>query len=463
VPLKPDPTFYPSPAIAAEAPPEELAYVVTLNVGSNGDRRPDALAVVDVKPGSGTYGTQVGRLDMPHVGDELHHFGWNACSSALCPWAPHPHIERRHFVIPGLRSSRLHVVDVKDDPVNPKLVKVIEPEELAKRTGYSRPHTIHCGPDGIYISALGAPDGGGPGGVALLDHESFDPRGRWELDRGPQELAYDVWWNIGFDTLLTSEWGTPNMVEDGVVPDLLLANQYGHRLHTWDLRRRRHKQEIDLGPEHQMVLELRPAHDPTQPWGFVGVVVSTVDLSASVWLWDREADGSVGVRKVITIPAEPAEAEQLPPALQPFGAVPPLVTDIALSVDDRTLLVSCWGTGELKRYDVSDPRNPVETGSVHLGGIVRRAPHPAAGPLKGGPQMVELSRDGKRVYLTNSLYAAWDAQFYPEGIDGWLVKLDAENGFGVDPDFFVEFQGERPHQVRLQGGDASSDSYCFPS
>jgi selenium-binding protein 1 len=463
VPLKPDPTFYPSPAIAAEAPPEELAYVVTLNVGSDGDRRPDALVVVDVKPGSGTYGTQVGRLDMPHVGDELHHFGWNACSSALCPWAPHPHIERRHFVIPGLRSSRLHVVDVKDDPVNPKLVKVIEPEELAKRTGYSRPHTIHCGPDGIYISALGAPDGGGPGGVALLDHESFDPRGRWELDRGPQELAYDVWWNIGFDTLLTSEWGLPNMVEDGVNPELLLSNQYGHHLHTWDLRRRRHRQAIDLGPEHQMVLELRPAHDPTRGWGFVGVVVSTADLSASVWLWDREADGSVGVRKVITIPAEPAETEQLPPALQPFGAVPPLVTDIALSVDDRTLLVSCWGTGELKRYDVSDPRNPVETGSVHLGGIVRRAPHPAAGPLKGGPQMVELSRDGKRVYLTNSLYAAWDAQFYPEGIDGWLVKLDAENGFGVDPDFFLEFQGERPHQVRLQGGDASSDSYCFPS
>jgi methanethiol oxidase len=463
VPLKPDPTFYASPALAADAPAEELAYVVTLNTGTNGDRRPDALTVVDVNAGSSTYGTQVGRLEMPNVGDELHHFGWNACSSALCPWAPHPHIERRYFVVPGLRSSRLHVVDVKEDPVNPKLVKVIEAEDLAKRTGYSRPHTVHCGPDGLYLSALGAPDGGGPGGVALLDHDSFDPRGRWELDRGPQELAYDVWWNIGFDTLLTSEWGLPNMVEDGVNPELLLSNQYGHHLHTWDLRRRRHRQAIDLGPEHQMVLELRPAHDPTRGWGFVGVVVSTADLSASVWLWDREADGSVGVRKVITIPAEPAETEQLPPALQPFGAVPPLVTDIALSVDDRTLLVSCWGTGELKRYDVSDPRNPVESGSVHLGGIVRRASHPAAGALKGGPQMVEMSRDGKRVYLTNSLYASWDAQFYPEGIDGWLVKLDAENGLAVDPDFFVEYDGERPHQVRLQGGDASSDSYCFPS
>ena len=144
--------------------------------------------------------------------------------------------------------------------------------------------------------------------------------------------------------------------------------------------------------------------------------------------------------------------------------MPPLVTDIALSVDDQSLFVSCWGTGELKRYDVSDPRNPRETGSVRLGGIVERAPHPAAGPLNGGPQMVELSRDGRRVYLTNSLYASWDAQFYPEGIDGWLVKLDAgdDGALTLDPDVYVEFHGERPHQVRLAGGDASSDSYCFP-
>ena len=311
------------------------------------------------------------------------------------------------------------------------------------------------------MSALGDPAGDGPGGVLLLDHDSFSPLGQWEIDRGPQELAYDVWWNIGYDTLLTSEWGTPKMVEDGLNPALL--GQYGHHLHVWDMRRRRHKQAIDLGAEQQMVLELRPAHDPTRPYGFVGVVVSTADLSASVWLWERKADGTVGVRKVIEIPAEPAETEQLPPALQPFGAVPPLITDIALSVDDRTLLVSCWGTGELKRYDVSDPHNPRETGSVHLGGIVRRAPHPAADALNGGPQMVEMSRDGKRVYLTNSLYASWDAQFYPEGIDGWMVKLDVDGDLAVDPDFFVEFSGERPHQIRLQGGDASSDSYCFPS
>src|SRR5690242_13156544 len=461
MPLRPDPTFYPSPASAIAAPPEDLAYVVTLNTGTDGDRRPDALAVVDVKPGSGTYGTVTGRLDMPNVGDELHHFGWNACSSALCPWAPHPHVERRYFLIPGLRSSRIHVVDVKDDPNAPKLVKTIEADELARRTGYSRPHTLHCGPDGIYLSALGAPSGDGPGGVALLDHDSFSPLGAWELDRGPQHLAYDVWWNIGFDTILTSEWGTPNMVENGIVGELLLGGKYGHQLHTWDMKRRRHKQAIDLGAEHQMVLELRPAHDPTKAYGFVGVVVSTADLSASVWLWQKQDDGTFGVRKVITIPAEAADPEQLPGALKPFSAVPPLVTDIDLSVDDRYLYVSCWGTGELKRYDVSDPGNPVEAGSVRIGGIVARSAHPAAGAVNGGPQMVEVSRDGKRIYLTNSLYASWDAQFYPDGIKGWMVKFESEpdGDFRVDPDFFVEFpEGERPHQVRLEGGDASSDS-----
>jgi selenium-binding protein 1 len=81
--------------------------------------------------------------------------------------------------------------------------------------------------------------------------------------------------------------------------------------------------------------------------------------------------------------------------------------------------------------------------------------------------MVELSRDGQRVYLSNSLYGSWDAQFYPEPdpIRGWVAKLSAppEGGLTIDPTFFVPFEGERPHQVHLQGGDASSDSYCFPS
>jgi selenium-binding protein 1 len=463
--LIPDQSFYPSPTMAMAAEPEKLAYVALLN---SDPRKPDALAVVDLDPESTGYGQLIGQVDMPGVGDELHHFGWNACSSCLCPSSPHPHMERRYLVVPGMRSSRIHILDTKPDPRTPRLVKVIEGEEVVRRTGYSRPHTSHCGPDGIYLNALGSVDGGGPGGIFVLDADTFDIRGRWEADRGPQQLAYDFWWHLGHDTMITSEWGTPNMVETGVNPELLLAGKYGHALHVWDLRTRTHQQMLDLGAEQQMVLELRPAHNPTETYGFVGVVTSLKDLSASIWLWYR--DGHNGhaqwmIRKVIEIPPQPASAEHLPDLLKGFGAVPPLVTDINLSLDDRFLYVSCFGTGEFHQYDVSDPFNPVLTGKVRVGGIVERASHPKQPrqALNGGPQMVEVSRDGRRVYVTNSLYRTWDEQFYPDGIRGWIVKLNAQpdGGMTLDADFLLETGGLRPHQVRLQGGDASSDSYCF--
>jgi methanethiol oxidase len=460
---RPDPTFYPSPRLAMKAPPEKLAYVASFDP----DRRhPDQLAVVDVDPASSSYSQIVGRVDMPNPGDELHHFGWSACSSCLCPNAPHPHVERRYLVVPGLRSSRIHVLDTRPDPRHPQLVKVVEPDEIADKTGYTRPHTVHCGPGGIYVTALGNAEGKAPGGVFVMDHESFEPLGRWEVDRGPQLLGYDAWWHLGYDTMVTSEWGTPDTFEDGLVPEILLGSKYGRRLHFWDLNRRRHLQEIDFGEEHQLVFELRPAHDPTKPYGFVNCVVSLRDLSSSIWVWHREGE-RWAVRKIVEIPAEPADPNQLPPMLKGFKAVPPLVTDIDLSMDDRFLYVACWGTGEMRQYDVSDPFAPRLTGTVRIGGIVARAAHPAAknGELNGGPQMVEISRDGRRIYFTNSLYGAIDGQFYPDGVKGWMVKLDAgpNGGIAFDPKFFIDWpRSHRPHQVRLDGGDCSSDSYCYP-
>src|SRR4029077_9864929 len=133
---KADPTFYASPKMAAQAPAEKLAYVAALNADGSG--KPDALLVIDIEPGSASYGTIVGQVDMPNAGDELHHFGWNACSSALCPYAPHPHVERRYLIVPGLRSSRIHIIDTKPDPRQPKIVKVIEPSQVMERAGYSR-------------------------------------------------------------------------------------------------------------------------------------------------------------------------------------------------------------------------------------------------------------------------------------------------------------------------------------
>jgi methanethiol oxidase len=462
--LKPDPTFYPSPKMAMEAPPETYGYVAGLNYGRNG--KADAILVVDLDKSSSKFGQIISQTELPHVGDELHHFGWNACSSALCPSAGHPHIERRYLIIPGLRSSRVYIYDTQPDPLHPRLFKTIEPEEIMAKTGYSRPHTVHCGPDGIYINGIASANGnGGPGGIFMLDHFNFDVIGPWEIDRGDQELAYDFAWHIVHDTMITSEWAKPNQFENGVVPEDLLAGKYGHRLHFWDMRKRRKTQSIDLGADQQMVLELRPAHDPRKTYGFAGVVISLKDLSANIWTWYKEK-GKWEAKKTITIPAQPANEDDLPPLLKGFKAVPPLVSDLNLSLDDRFLYVSCWGTGEFHQYDVSDPLNPQLVGKIEIGGIARKKGHPQHnGRLLGGPQMVELSRDGKRVYVTNGLYSTWDDQFYPDLLEGWMIRLNADpnGGMELDPDFFVQTGELRLHQVRLEGGDASTDSYCYPS
>jgi selenium-binding protein 1 len=214
-----------------------------------------------------------------------------------------------------------------------------------------------------------------------------------------------------------------------------------------------------------MALEVRPAHDPTREYGFLGVVVDTTNLEGSIWTWWRD-NGKFHVKKTAVIPPEPAPEDQLPPLLQGFGAVPPLVTDIDLSLDDRFLYVACWGTGELRQYDVSDPQNPTLSGSVHVGGIVRKAKHPNGQAFGGGPQMIEVSRDGKRVYWTNSLYSTWDNQFYPQGIPGAMVMANAGaiGGLTLDKGFWVQVpSGYRSHQIRLEGGDCSTDSFCYPS
>ena len=46
---------------------------------------------------------------------------------------------------------------------------------------------------------------------------------------------------------------------------------------------------------------------------------------------------------------------------------------------------------------------------------------------------------------------------------GTKVNARPEGGMEFDEDFFLAWpDGYLPHQVRLQGGDASSDSYCYP-
>ena len=128
--IRPDPTFHASPKLAMEAPPESFAYSVLLSPDFS---KPDALAVIDVKPGSPTCGKIVHTVTMPNKGDEFHHFGWNAWSSSLSPLTGHAFLERRYLIIPGMRSSRIYIVDTKPDPTKASIHKIVSTSSFRSR------------------------------------------------------------------------------------------------------------------------------------------------------------------------------------------------------------------------------------------------------------------------------------------------------------------------------------------
>jgi selenium-binding protein 1 len=438
---------YATPQEAAKSPRETLLYTPGIYVGTK-TNKPDYLATVDVDPKSSTYSQVVHRLSMPQVGDELHHFGWNACSSCHGD----PTRSRRYLVLPGLKSSRIHIVDVQD-PRYPKLHKVIEPKEIADQTNLSAPHTVHCLPDGrIMISMLGDRDGNGPGGFLLLDQQ-FGIAGRWEADSSGMQFNYDFWYQPRHNVMVSSEWAAPRTFQSGFNPQEVQEGKYGRRLHLWDWEQRRIVQSIDLEQKGLIPLEVRFHHNPDSSHGFVGAA-----LSSTLWHWEKR-DDAWQVQRVVDV--TPVEQKGWP------FPVPGLITDLLVSMDDRYLYFSNWLHGDIRQYDISNPRQPKLVGQVWLGGVIGKTARVRGKELVGGPQMLQLSLDGRRLYVTSSLYSSWDNQFYPKMAEqgSYLLQIDCDTdkgGLTLNEDFYVDFGQEpegpaRAHEIRFPGGDCTSD------
>jgi methanethiol oxidase len=438
---------YASPQEAMRSPRETEAFVTALRVGIEGGG-PDYMAVVDVDPQSSTYSQVVHRVMMPNAGDELHHFGWNACSSCHAEAG----MQRRFLIVPGLRSNRIHVIDA----LNPRAAKmhhVIEPAEVVAKTNLSAPHTVHCLSDGqIMISMLGDGQGNAPGGFLLLD-DKFKIAGRWESPGSPMQFNYDFWYQPRHNVMISSEWGAPKTFGDGFDLKDVEAGRYGRSLCFWDWTDHKLTKKIDLGPQGMIPLEVRFHHNPDSTHGFVGAA-----LSSTMWHWSKDASGWK-VEKVIDVPAIESKGWPFP--------VPGLITDLVLSMDDRYLYFSNWLHGDLRQYDVSDSSRPKLTGQLWLGGVLGRSDKFRGRDFVGGPQMLQLSLDGRRLYVTSSLYSSWDNQFYPamakQGSTMLEIDCDTKNGgMKLNEKFFVDFGAEpggpaRAHEMRFPGGDCTSD------
>lgn len=434
-----------TPEDARKSPPEELAYVTCVYAGT-GVNKPDFLATVDLNPESKTYSQIIHRLAMPKVGDELHHFGWNACASC------HGERARRYLIIPGLVSGRIHVVDT-ENAREPKLHKVIEPEEVVRKTKLTAPHTVHCLSDGqIMISMLGDEKLNGPGGFLLLD-EKFDIAGRWETNTAGMNYNYDFWYQPRHNVMVSSEWAAPSTTRPGFKLDDVKAGKYGHHLHFWDWSKRVVAKSIDLGENGLIPLEVRFHHNPDSTHGFVGAALSSV-------MWHYFQDGGEWkAEKVIQVEGQELQGWDFP--------VPGLISDLVVSLDDRWLYFSNWLHGDVRQYDIRDPSHPKLTGQVWVGGLLGKAPQVRNMPTRGGPQMLQLSLDGQRLYVTDSLFSSWDNQFYPpiasQGSLMLQLHADTEHGgLQLNEQFLVDFGqaaggAARAHEMRFPNGDSTSD------
>jgi selenium-binding protein 1 len=266
---------------------------------------------------------------------------------------------------------------------------------------------------------------------------------------------YDYWYQPRHNVMVSSEWAAPQTYRSGFRPEEVAAGLYGTRIHFWDWAERRIVRSVDLGEQGQIPLEVRFLHDPASTHGFVGAA-----LSSTMWHWHRR-DGQWVVEKVIAV--DPVERPDWP------MPVPGLITDLLVSMDDKFLYFSNWLHGDIRQYDIRDPAQPVLVGRAWCGGVIGKSATVRGRKLTGGPQMLQLSLDGKRLYVTSSLQSAWDNQFYPDIAKqgSYLIQLDCDTergGLKINEDFLVDFGQEpdgpaRAHEMRYPGGDCTSDIF----
>ena len=293
---------------------EQILYVAMIPCQEG---QPDYLATIDVDPNSSTYQQIIHRLYFPELDNELHHFGWNACSSCHDDCTK----QRRYLVLGGFKSSRIYIVDTENSK-QPSLYKTIDSDQL-KKLDLSAPHTVHClGSGDIMISCLGNAQKELPGGFALLN-EKFEVVGRWNEENNPSavQFYYDFWDKPRYNIMVSSEWAAPNIFEKSFNPSDVASNKYGHSLHFWDWSKRQYLKTVDLGADGNIPLELRFCHNPVNPVGFV-----VCALGSSVFRFYPDQANEWQVEKVIQIETANSRDGQPTPAI---------ISDMLISLNDK--------------------------------------------------------------------------------------------------------------------------------
>ena len=402
---------------------ERFLYVATI---AQSTVDPDFLTVIGADPRHKDFGQIVNRIDMPNVGDELHHIGYS--------------FDQNRLIVPGLFSNRIHVFDILGNGKKMKLAAVNE--ELVARSGHITPHSVIGASRGsALITMIGAATNDTrPGGIVEID----DATGAFNAHFGPGPVrdptVLGPKYMYDFDALdeanrgISTTFGPPGLCAAMIAPTCL-----GDEVAVWNLQQQKVIQVANLGA-NSGALEVRFIHEP-------GVRRALINTPGTHAVWLAEDDDNDGVFRFHQV-LGPSDGLLIP-------------VDMLLSYDHRFMYLSNWFGNTVQQFDITDPFHPVHKATVSV-------PH---------PNMLRLSRDNERLYVSNSLISTWDndANLGPPrnnqyGI--WLFDVNTESGsltpHNADGSAWVTFTGVQkkntvgaagPHMmlfdpsVRLQPGE----------
>jgi selenium-binding protein 1 len=361
-----------SPYVKRRTGPEKYLYVFSVDADAKDN---DFLAVVDVSLASPTYGRVLGTMDLGSGGNEPHHMGFSDDRTKI--WAG------------TLFGKHLYIIDVGADPAKPRIVKTID--DITAITGLHGPHTYYALPGRMLLTFLSSADGNPPGGLAEFTNDGQLIRVWKNPANAP--YAYDVAVKPDVNRMITSSF-TPfrNYRKPLAQWDM---KDGGNTLLVWDFKERKLLQTLTTDP---VPLEVRWSLKPGAAHGWTNSA-----LGDSIWFFSQTKAGSFVTKKVADLGK---------------GCLP---ADLRQSPDDRYLYVSCFLKSEIQAWDVSKPDKPRLHDTV-VPGV--------------SPNMMHVTLDGKRMYVTNSLLSTMD---YSGNFWVRLVHVGPDGRLKVDPFFDVDF------------------------
>ncbi|RCN49925.1 hypothetical protein ANCCAN_03961 [Ancylostoma caninum] len=307
---------------------------------------------------------------------------------------------------------------------------------------------------------------------------------------------------------VNGKWSADKVFQVQSIQVVSVSESFGSHLHVWQISPGILKESIDLGPfdgcltttvrYRECSCSFSFLHNPECNHAFACSAVG----SSVFHLHMNSVNGKWSADKVFQV-----QSIQVENWLS--SEMPALLTDLVISMNDKFAYVAGWLHGCVWQLDISDPfrvsaMNRVSYclfgGSVVLGGLLggisdafvkspsiiqldrshqfgfanigrctpRRTTCIRGTIFRGGPAFLQLSVDGKRLYVGNSFYKQWDSQFYPELIanGGQIARIDIDSAgkMSLSDSFLIDLKDMEggpflARDLRFFNGDSTSDNF----